>query len=68
VSRLDWLLNLAGMTRSLAECAVKPSAIPGLAAEAATQWTATFNPRRVGEADFARLYEAAFQTRGDGAP
>jgi alcohol dehydrogenase len=68
VSRLDWLLNLAGMPRSLAECAVKPSAIPGLAAEAATQWTATFNPRRVGEADFARLYEAAFQTRGDGAP
>ena len=31
-----------------------------LAEEAARQWTAGFNPRRVTKADFARLYEAAF--------
>ena len=68
ISRLDWLLNLAGMPRSLGECPVNPSAIPSLAAEAAKQWTATFNPRPLAEADFARLYQAAFQTRGDGAP
>ncbi|MGD0814059.1 MAG: iron-containing alcohol dehydrogenase [Verrucomicrobiota bacterium] len=68
VSRLDWLLNLAGIPRSLTECSLKPSAIPSLAAEAAQQWTATFNPRPLAEADFARLYEAGFQTRGDGAP
>jgi alcohol dehydrogenase len=68
VSRLDWLLNLAGMPRSLGECSVDPAAIPSLAAEAAKQWTATFNPRPPAEADFARLYQAAFQTRGDGAP
>jgi alcohol dehydrogenase len=68
VSRLDWLLNLAGMPRSLGECQVNPAAIPSLAAEAAKQWTATFNPRPLAEADFARLYQAAFQTRGDGAP
>ena len=67
-SRLDWLLNLAGMPRSLGECPVNPAAIPGLAAEAAKQWTAAFNPRPLAEADFARLYQAAFQTRGDGAP
>ncbi len=66
--RLDWLLNLAGMPRSLGECQVDPAAIPRLAAEAAKQWTATFNPRPMAEADFARLYQAAFQTRGDGAP
>jgi alcohol dehydrogenase len=68
ISRLDWLLNLAGMPRSLAECQVKPAAIPILAAEAAKQWTAAFNPRPLTEADFARLYEAAFQTRDEGAP
>jgi len=66
--RLDWLLNLAGMPRSLAECQIKPGEIPSLAAEAAKQWTANFNPRPMTEADFARLYQAAFQTRGDGAP
>jgi alcohol dehydrogenase len=68
ISRLDWLLNLAGMPRSLGECPVNPAAIPSLAAEAAKQWTAAFNPRPLAEADFARLYQAAFQTRGDGAP
>jgi alcohol dehydrogenase class IV len=39
---------------------VKREAIPTLAAEAATQWTATFNPRAVTEKDFAGLYEAAW--------
>jgi alcohol dehydrogenase len=68
IARLDWLLNLAGMPRSLGECKVDAAAIPSLAAEAARQWTAAFNPRPVNEADFARLYQAAFQTRGDGAP
>jgi alcohol dehydrogenase len=68
VARLDWLLNLAGMPRSLEECQVNSAAIPSLAAEAAQQWTAAFNPRAVSEADFVRLYQSAFQTRGDGAP
>ncbi len=68
IARLDWLLNLAGMPRSLAECQVDPAAIPSLAAEAAKQWTAGFNPRPLAEADFARLYQAAFLPRGDGSP
>ncbi len=68
IARLDWLLNLAGMPRSLAECKVDPDAISQLAAEAAKQWTAAFNPRPVGEADFVRLYQSAFQPRGEGAP
>jgi alcohol dehydrogenase len=68
ISRLDWLLNLAGMPRSLGECGVKSSSISGLAAEAARQWTAGFNPRPVAETDFVRLYQQAFQSRGDGAP
>lgn len=67
VARLEGLLNLAGMPRSLADCQVDPSAIPRLAAEAAKQWTAAFNPRPLGEADFVRLYQDAFARRGDGA-
>ncbi len=66
--RLDWLLNKAGMPRSLAECKVDAAAIPRLAAEATRQWTAAFNPRPMGEAEFTRLYEAAMTRRADGAP
>jgi alcohol dehydrogenase len=65
---VEWLLNLAGMPRSLADCSVTPSSIPLLAAEAAKQWTASFNPRPVGEKDFAQMFEAAFAPRGPGAP
>lgn len=66
VARLEALLNLAGMPRSLADSGVPKSGIKTLAAEAAKQWTAGFNPRPVKEADFVRLYEAAFEQRGDG--
>jgi alcohol dehydrogenase len=62
-ARLDGLLNLPGVPHSLEECGVKAAAIPSLAAEAAKQWTAAFNPRILTEADFARLYESAFQKR-----
>jgi alcohol dehydrogenase class IV len=37
-----------------------------LAEEAAKQWTANFNPRTVAVKDFAALYEAAFEPRGEG--
>ena len=67
VARLEKLLNVAIMPRSLAECGVKREWIPTLAEEAAKQWTAGFNPRRVAAEDFAKLYEAAFEPRGDGA-
>jgi alcohol dehydrogenase len=63
IARLTGLLNLAGIPRSLEECDVKAATIPALAAEAAQQWTASFNPRTLSGADFARLYESAFQKR-----
>ena len=66
IARLESLLNLAKIPRSLADCGVKRSEIKMLAAEAARQWTAGFNPRPVTEADFVELYEAAFEPRGDG--
>ena len=67
IARLESLLNLAQIPRSLADCGVNKSEIKTLAAEAAKQWTAGFNPRPVTEADFVQLYEAAFERRGDGS-
>ena len=67
IARLELLLNLAGMPRSLAAAGVKRDAIPLLAREAAEQWTVRFNPRPATVADFERLYEAAFADRGEGA-
>ncbi len=56
------LLKLAELPRSLADCQVKREMIPKLAAEAARQWTASFNPRPLSEHDFAELYESAFES------
>jgi alcohol dehydrogenase len=66
IARLNLLLNLAGMARSLVQCGVEPGRIKILAAEAAKQWTAGFNPRAIAEEDFVALYEAAFDIRPDG--
>jgi alcohol dehydrogenase len=34
--------------------------LPELAADAAQQWTATFNPVSISESDFLALYEKAY--------
>src|SRR5437588_1305023 len=60
IGRLEELLNLAKIPRSLADCGVERSAISKLAQEAARQWTAAFNPRSVSKDDFVKLYETAF--------
>ena len=61
IERLDMLLKLAEIPRSLAECEVKREMIPTLAEEAARQWTATLNPRAMGKEDFVELYESAYE-------
>ena len=66
IARLESLLNLAGMPRSLADCGVKLKDIPGLAGEARRQWTANFNPRATTEEDFTAIYGETFRRRGDG--
>ena len=60
VSELNEFLVAAEMPRQLRECGVEKSKLPALAAEAAKQWTGTFNPRQVGEREFLALYEAAY--------
>jgi alcohol dehydrogenase len=59
VAHLQALLAAAGLPTSLADCGVRTGSVPELAREAATQWTAQFNPRSVTIADFEQLYHAA---------
>ncbi|GAB4455717.1 MAG: iron-containing alcohol dehydrogenase [Armatimonadaceae bacterium] len=59
IGELESCLREAGMPRSLRECGVAREAVPTLAAEAAAQWTAQFNPRPVSAEDFANLYHHA---------
>lgn len=58
--QLEGLLQLTGLPAKLGAAGVDRAALPKLAAEAAQQWTAGFNPRPLTAADFATLYEAAF--------
>jgi len=59
--RVESLLELAGLPRTLDHCGAKPEDIPRLADEAARQWTAQFNPRPVAASDFQHLYTAALK-------
>lgn len=59
ILRLEQLGAAAGIPRTLGEAGVNPAAIPTMAAEAARQWTATFNPRPITAADFETLYRSA---------
>ncbi|MBI1371616.1 MAG: iron-containing alcohol dehydrogenase [Phycisphaera sp.] len=62
VERVEELLNLAGMPRTLTDRNVTRESIPQLADEAATQWTAQFNPRPLTAADFVAMYESTYET------
>lgn len=58
--RLTSLAALSGLATHLSDCGVTEESLPRLASEAAEQWTASFNPRRVGESEMLELYRAAF--------
>ncbi len=57
---IESLMDAAGLSRHLATCGVEESSVGTLAAEAARQWTAQFNPRPAALEDFDRLYRAAW--------
>jgi alcohol dehydrogenase len=61
VERLESHLRMAGLPVSLRECGVDADRLAALAAEAARQWTAQFNPRDVSAADLERLYRGVFE-------
>jgi alcohol dehydrogenase len=54
------LAQQAQLVTRLSQCDVKADALPRLAAEAMTQWTGSFNPVPVTEADYLRLYQQAY--------
>jgi alcohol dehydrogenase class IV len=57
--RLDQLARAGGLPRTLRKLGVTPDAIPGLADDAATQWTGSCNPRPFDAAAARYLYERA---------
>ena len=59
VAEIQAFLELAKMPATLDECGVKEKDLPMLAAEAAKQWTANFNPRPITEADFLHILQEA---------
>ena len=59
----DFLQNVAskaGLAGKLNECGLERDRLPQLAQDAAQQWTASFNPIPVSQAELLRLYEQAF--------
>ena len=58
--RLEGLARAAGLATTLRALGVEREALPALAAEAATQWTGTFNPRPFDASGAEALYRAAF--------
>jgi alcohol dehydrogenase len=59
IGELETILDAARMREGLGKLGITRDALPKLAAEAAQQWTATFNPRPISAEDFERLYEEA---------
>ena len=59
-AKLDALAGAAGLPRTLRELNVERGAFDALAADAATQWTGTCNPRPFDAAAAAELYERAY--------
>jgi alcohol dehydrogenase len=57
---IEGLLHTASSPRTLSQLNIPRDAIATLAAGAAKQWTGTFNPRPMTEADFASLYESTY--------
>ena len=60
VRGVESLLDRAGLRSCLFNLKIPRSAMAKLAAEAARQWTAQFNPRSVSSADFYDLYERVY--------
>ena len=58
-ARIERLRRAAGLPEHLGDCGVERERLPELARLATREWTGTFNPRLLAEADFLKLYELA---------
>ena len=59
-SRIDALLEAGGLPSRLSACGVAEGILPELAGIADQQWTAGFNPRKVGSSEFLEIYRGAW--------
>jgi alcohol dehydrogenase len=59
-ARLEELARAGGLPATLRDVGVVKSDLPALAADAATQWTGTFNPRPFDAAGALALYQLAY--------
>jgi alcohol dehydrogenase len=57
--RLEALLDAGGLPKRLSDVGAGEAQLAEMSRIASTQWTATFNPRKVGEADLLSIYRAA---------
>ncbi|MCE9604514.1 MAG: iron-containing alcohol dehydrogenase [Planctomycetia bacterium] len=57
---LAQMVDTAGLAGKLSACDVDEGILPQMAADAAKQWTGTFNPRPLTTDDFLALYRAAY--------
>jgi alcohol dehydrogenase len=57
--RLEDLAGAGGLALKLSDAGVDANDLPGLAAQAATQWTGTFNPRPFDATGALEIYKAA---------
>jgi alcohol dehydrogenase len=59
-TRLEELTQAGGLRSELSAAGITKSDLPGLAAEAAEQWTGTFNPRPFNEEGAMEVYSCAY--------
>jgi alcohol dehydrogenase len=58
--RIEAMRRTAGLPERLRDLDVSRAEIPALAAGAAVEWTARYNPRPVGQVELESLYESAY--------
>ena len=58
--RIEQMMHRAGLKTRLSDHGIPQESLPRLADEAATQWTAQFNPREVGAPELLEIYRGVY--------
>ena len=58
--RIEQMMHRAGLKTRLSDHRIPEESLPRLADEAATQWTAQFNPRGVGAPELLEIYRSVY--------
>lgn len=58
--RIERFLTAGNLPRRMSDCGISADVIPELSTIAAKQWTATFNPRPVGQTELRQIFMSAF--------